>query len=135
MTKNDVDTTAIEPISERPINPFTLAIDKTAEPVDMSYIATQMGISGPRVPAESLVGQTFVILGAKAYQSSFADDRRVYFCVCKDEHTGEIFTTSLGGAAVVDILDSLAAAGINRPVRGTLANNEGGKYGHYYTFE
>ena len=127
------DPTEITPM--RVINPFVLAIDRTLEPVEYAVIATDMGISGPRVPAVSLVGTKFTILGAKAYSSSFDEAKHVYFCVCRDAKTREIFTTSLGGQAVVDILDALVAAGFDRPLTVTLTEAVGGRYGHYYVLE
>jgi hypothetical protein len=94
-----------------------------------------MGLSGPRIPAENLVDERFIIMGAKAFQSSFAEDKHAYFCVCKNSSTGEIFTTTLGGQACVDILDALAASEFSSPLEVTLREVEGGRFGRYYQFE
>jgi len=135
MAKQTHEETAPEAEVIKTLNPFVLPIQKDYEPVDMATINEQMGLSGPRIPAENLKDVTFVILGAKAYQSSYDPTKHVYFCVCKDEKRNEVFTTSLGGSAVVDVLDSLSNAGFDHPLRVTLREKEGGQYGRYYVLE
>ena len=117
------------------LNPFVLPIDRTKEPVELASILQAMGLNGPRIPAEELVGQGFTILGAKAFQSSFKQDAHAYFCVCALEGTGEIITTVLGGQAVVDIIDALTAQHFDSPLKVRLNFKQGGAYGGYYFFE
>jgi hypothetical protein len=135
MTKNPEPKQNDLAIDQPELSPFVLGIDRNLEPVEYSVIAAELGISGPRVPAENLIDTTFIILGAKSYQSSYKDENHVYFCVCKDAATKEVFTTSLGGAAVVDVLDALVATKFNRPLKVTLRQVEGGKFGRYYVLE
>jgi hypothetical protein len=133
MSKTD-DQTVIDN-QPKSVQPWAIPINRELEPVEYTDLANQMGISGPRVPAENLVDTKFIIMGAKAYQSSFDEEKHVYFCVCKDVNTGEIFTTSLGGQAVVDILDACVAAKFEHPLAVTLRQVKGGSYGRYYTLE
>lgn len=127
-----------EPIQETAIipNQFNLDIDKTKETVKLSSILAEMGISGPRIPAESLIDQTFVIRAAKAFQSSYQEQAHAYFCVIAMVDTGEVLTSVLGGQAVVDIIDSLCAAGLDSPLEVTLRYKAGGgRFSGYYYLE
>lgn len=133
MSKQPEQTAEIEKV-RRP-NPFALTPDREKPPVKLSDIVAQMGISGPQVPAEELVDQTFTILKAKSFDSAFAEDRHAYFCAIAIEGTGEIMTTVLGGQAVVDIIDALSAAGLDNPLTVTLRHKTGGKYNGYYVLE
>lgn len=135
MTKQTEPQTNPNALAPRKLNPFVLAINRDAEPIDMAALNAEMGLSGPRIPAESLVDTLFTILGAKAYQSSYDPEDHVYFCVCRNDKTGEMFTTSLGGSAVVDVLDSLSAAGVDRPLRVKLSQIESGSGRRYYVLE
>jgi hypothetical protein len=133
MTKEEDQTVIDNQI--KGLQPWVMPINRDLPPMEYADLANTLGISGPRVPAENLVDTHFIILGAKAYSSSFQEDKHVYFCVCKDTSTGEIFTTSLGGQAVVDILDACVSANFNRPLAVTLRHVDGGKFHGYYTLE
>lgn len=109
--------------------------NRTLAPYPLSEILKKLGLSGPRVPAEQLVGQPFVILAAKTFGSAYDPRRHAYFCVCAYATTGETFTTVLGGWAVVDILDAVANSGFDQPLQVTLRQVEGGRYGRYYVLE
>lgn len=113
----------------------SFAPNKTLQPYPLSDILKQMGLSGPRVPAVNLVDKTFSITGAKPFESSFGKGKHAYFCTCIEQESGEIFTTVLGGGAVVDIIDALANSEFGAPLLVTLRLVKGGRYGHYYTLE
>jgi hypothetical protein len=115
--------------------PLQYVADRELPVVSLGSILKEMGISGPRVPAEQLVDQTFVILRGKAFQSSFNEQAHAWFCVCKDKQTGEVITTVLGGQAVVDILDALVQTGMTSPLEVTLRHVAGGRYSGYYVLE
>lgn len=115
--------------------PLQYVANRELPVVTLGSILKEMGISGPRVPADQLVDQVFVILRGKAFQSSYNEAAHAWFCVCKDSHTGELFTTVLGGGAVVDVLDALVATGLPNPLEVTLRQVVGGRYGRYYVLE
>lgn len=110
------------------------AIEARADkaPVLLAEVLQQMGLSGPRVPAEHLKGQTITIYRAKPFQSSFNKDRNAWFCVFSYEPGGELFTTVLGGTAVVEILEAFAALGGDQPLTVTIDWVESGAFGGYY---
>lgn len=118
------------------LTPFTP--NRDMQPIALLDVMREMGISGPRIPAEQLVDQTFVILAAKPFASAYKEGTHAYFCVCSDAGTGELFTSVLGGQAVVDIIDALASTNFQAPLRVTLRKIAQGKYaakGGYYSLE
>ena len=110
-------------------------INTALTPVKLAEILQKMGLSGPKIETAALVDHTFTITGGKSFPSSFQAGEHAYFVVARDEATGEVFTTTLGGMAVITILDALVAAGFDRPLTVTLRWNTGGKYSGYYTIE
>lgn len=133
MSKKDEVTGEIIEVSPRPAMAYVA--DKAQPAVSLAKILQEMGISGPRVPAEQLVDDTFVILRAKPFQSSFNEEAHAWFCVCQAKGGEEVFTTVLGGQAVVDILDALVSTGITNPLEVTLRQVAGGRFGRYYVLE
>ena len=119
----------------REFSPVVYVANEAQPVISLEKVLSEMGISGPRVAAEQLIDQTFVILRAKAFQSSFNEQAHAWFCVCKDKDTGDVFTTVLGGMAVVDILDALVTTGMRNPLEVTLRRVSGGRFGRYYVLE
>ena len=87
------------------------------------------------VKAETLVGETFFIIGFSSFESQYEGQGRVYHVLCDETNKGDFFRTVLGGKAIVPILDAIAEQGITNPVKVTLGFVDGGKYGGYYTIE
>ena len=112
---------------------YVAAKDKPV--LSLQRVLSEMGISGPRVTAEQLVDQTFTILRAKAFPSAYAEGAHAYFCICQPQGGGDVFTTVLGGQAVVDVLDALFATGLTNPLEVTLRKVEKGRFGRYYILE
>jgi len=109
--------------------------DKTQPTVSLTKLLTDMGLAGVRVPASELIDRKFLIIRAKPFQSAYNEEAHAWFCVCIDPDVNEVFTTVLGGKAVVDILDALTATGIDNPLEVTLRQVKGGRYGKYYVLE
>jgi len=124
--------TEVVPSSQRPLQ---YVANTSYEPVSLTKILTEMGLTGPRIPAAQLVDQSFIILRAKPFQSAYDEQAHAWFCVCTDVATGENFTTVLGGQAVVDVIDALAATGFEKPLVVTLRLVQGGRYGRYYVLD
>lgn len=133
MVKKDDATGEIIEVSPHPSMQYVA--DKAQPALSLTKVLQEMGLSGPRVPAEQLVDTTFTILRGKPFQSSFQEDAHAWFCVCKAKDGGEVFTTVLGGQAVVDILDALVATGLTNPLEVTLRQVSGGRFGRYYVLE
>jgi hypothetical protein len=109
--------------------------DKTQPTVSLTKLLNDMGLAGVRVPASELIDRKFMIIRAKPFQSAYNEEAHAWFCVCIDPDINEVFTTVLGGKAVVDILDALTATGIDNPLEVTLRQVKGGRYGKYYILE
>lgn len=108
---------------------------KDAKPVKLRDTLEEMDLIGPHVKAEDLKGQTFSIYRAKPFASMGGQDERAYFCHCTDMQKAEIFTTTLGGRAVVELLELYFKHGPGAPIEVTLNWHEGGEYGGYYTID
>lgn len=112
-------------------------LDTYDNAVDLSELKKQYDIEYPHVKANEIVGQTFIIVGAKTFPSSFeGQDYDPYFVTCFDEANEEYFTTVLGGEQPSKLLSTLIALDVNVPPRVTLNFHEGsGKFGGYYTLD
>jgi hypothetical protein len=106
-----------------------------AKPMDLAEANEEYELEHVHVKAEDLKGKTFIILGAKPFQSAQFPNSNPFFCLCTDDKRSELFTTTLGGEAVTKLLSRYVAAGGTRPLRVTLVWNEGGRYGGYYTLQ
>lgn len=102
--------------------------------LDLNHELQRVGLLAPKIPAKELVGRSFVINYAKPFMSSFKEQDHCYFIRATDPLTGEIFTTVLGGQAVVDILDMLRSTDFKNPLLVKLEFIKGGNYGGYYQF-
>ncbi len=85
--------------------------------------------------AEELVDTTFIVFAAKRCLSGKYKDSVYYFCNCTDKEKSETFTTTLGGGAVVEMLDKYIAAEINKPFEITLRFIKEGSHDGYYVIE
>lgn len=153
-------TPKTEPTDERALtvartNPY--ALDTNLAPVDWRAMRERFDPQGIQIPAKELVGETFTIVMYRPVESSYEGGGVFYYCRCLKEDTGEIFNTTLGGAAVVEVLDAfdrlrnayheavsmgdsvraleLADMGAVAPLRVTLDFVTQGKYNGYYVFE
>ncbi len=109
--------------------------DPGQAPVVLGDVLKQMGMRGIPISAKELVDQTFVILRAKQFESSFATQDHAWFCLVKLEGSDDLYQTVIGGGAGVEILDAYAQSENSAPLQITLRWNEGGRFGGYYSFE
>lgn len=139
----------------RRTNPYQL--DTNLEPVDWSSLRERFDPQGDKVEAKGLIGQSFTIVEYRAVDSSYEGNEVFYHVKGLMADTGELFNTSLGGQAVVDVLNSfdalrsayqeavrygddaraqeLAELGATKPIQVTLGWVAQGKYSGYYVFE
>lgn len=109
--------------------------DMAAAPIDLMGVLQEMKLVGPHVKPDTLIGDVFNIYGARRIESDMQEEGHYYFCKCLDPSTGEIFTTSLGGQAIMDLLDAIFTHGPGQPVQVKLGFLKQGKYDGYYVFE
>ena len=102
--------------------------------VDLVSELTRLGLIAPKIPAKELAGREFVIRYAKQFMSSYDKDRHCYFVKGEDPATGEVFTTVLGGQAIVDVIDLLVSAGFDNPLLVKLEYVKQGSHDGYYQF-
>lgn len=113
----------------------SLLTDSATKPINLREEMESLGLIGPHIKAEDLVDQTFVVFAAKRCLSKKYPDSPYYFCNCTDKEKSETFSTTLGGAAVVEMLDKYIAAGVNKPFEVTLRFIEEGSHDGYYVIE
>ena len=104
------------------------------EPVALEKLNEQYQLSHPHMKAEELVGETFTIFGMRKNESTYDEQKYYYFCHCQDAKSKEVFTTSLGGQAVLDILDRIIELKIKEPFIVQLDFVKQGANEGYYIF-
>ena len=132
MTKTE--ETVLDDFVPAEVEP-TLDAPKDAKPVVLRTVLEDLNLVGPHTKAEDLKGQTFSIYKAQPFKSMGEKGGNAYFCHCLDEVNAEIFTTTLGGQAVVEMLELYFKHGPGAPIQVTLNWNEGGEYGGYWTID
>ncbi len=95
----------------------------------------ELDIGYPHVPAGELKGESFIIRGAREFESDLNKDRNPFFVLCADAKTGELFTTTLGGKQPVEFLSAYMAKGGKRPLAVTLTWIDKGPNKSYYILE
>lgn len=133
-------------------NPYRL--NTNLAPVDWKRLRESIDPQGEHVPARDLVDCSFVIDEFRPVESTLSADPSIfYWCRCHDQD-GKVFNTTLGGRAVVEVLElfdrlraaykdaqalgdtervqQLEAVGANAPVALTLRFAAQGKYNGYY---
>jgi len=123
------------PFDQIEIDPRAIIASPDETPVVWSDFARQALLTGTPITAEELVNKEFDILRAKVFDSSFEGQDHAWYCIVRIVGETEVYAVTLGGGAVVEILDAFAATGNNRPLRVKLGFHTGGKYAGYYTFE
>ena len=131
----DKEEKALEEYEAPPPDELGLEAAKDEAPVVLRTVLEDLDLIGPHVKAEDLKGETFSIYRASAFDSMGEKGGSAYFCHCVDLKNGEIFTTTLGGQAVVDLLELYFKHGPGSPIQVTLNWNESGAFGGYYTIE
>lgn len=123
------------PFDSLDTDPKAITTQADQQPLDWSQFAKQTGLRGTPTTAEELVNKTFDIMRAKRFESSFEGQEHAWFCIVRPTDQDELFEVTLGGQAVVEILDAYAASGYTNPLRVKLTYKQGGKFKGYYNFE
>ena len=133
-------------------NPYRL--DTNLAPVDWRQLREQFDPQGDRIPATDLKDRTFTIVEFRPVESSLPGSTGIFYYVRALDDDGVLFNTTLGGQAVVEVLESfdalraayqeaknmgdderaeeLSTLGANRPFTVTLRWKIGGRYEGYY---
>lgn len=130
----DLPASEIVPFEEQE-PPVVFVSDNKTPTLVLHNILEDLGLAGARIPAKELVDKTFTILRAKPFNSRFKGQAHAYFCVCGDTETGEMFSTVLGGMAIVELLDVYIQMGHVNPLTVTLRFVDQGAFNGYYTIE
>jgi hypothetical protein len=117
------------------INSKEIIASPNDAPLVFGDFARKNYLTGTPIEAVKLVDTTFDILRAKSFESSFEKQDHAWYCIVRPVGQDEVFAVTLGGAAVVEVMDAFAQTGETRPLRVTLRYHEGGKYNGYYSFE
>lgn len=123
------------PFDEVKSNGKVITTEANAEPLDWSLFAKQAGIRGTPKTAAELIDTTFDILRGKPFESSYEKQDHAWFCIVRPVGQDELFETTLGGQALVEILDAYAKSGLQNPMRVTLDFVKSGKNDGYYQFK
>ncbi len=105
------------------------------KPIVWREIMKGLGLAGTPIGAKDLVGSTFTIYRAKQFKSTYSGQEHAWFCIVKVGDDPDPYSTVLGGAAVVEVLDAISKSGLDNPITVTLRFKEGGRYQGYYYFE
>jgi len=108
--------------------------DEKAKPQTLEQLNKEYELTVLHQKAEVLVGETFTIFGMRKIPSDKPGPGYYYFCNCQDPESKELFTTSLGGQALIDMLDKVLAKQVKNPFTVTLDFVKGGDYDGYYIF-
>jgi len=109
--------------------------DMERKPINLRKEMEKLGLLARHIKAKDLVGETFIIFKAKPFASKFDTANVPYFCHCTDAKHTEVWTTTLGGQAVTEVLSAYIALETGKPITVKLGFVEGGAYDGYYVFE
>lgn len=115
---------------ENPI--VAIQASETMMPIRLGDVLKEMGLTAPMVPARELIGEEFVILRGRRFTSRFSENKHAWFIIFKYPDDDEIYSTILGGDAVVELLDAWASTNRYEPLLVYLEWVNGGRYGGYY---
>lgn len=114
---------------------FGFTHDIGQEAMTVADAREQLDIGVNVIKAEDLVGQPFIILSAKPFESRFEDQDFAYFCECTDLKHSEVWGTVIGGGQPVQFLTDYIAKGAPAPLEVNLVAQVGGRFGKYYLME
>lgn len=106
-----------------------------AEVQAVSDLPGMAPFEGEQIKTVKLIGRTFLVTKARWMKSTKGKGGHFYTVQAQDEETGELFSTLLGGVAVVKVIDTWMRQETRRPLRVTLREVEGGEFGRYYVVE
>lgn len=125
----------IDPQPELPIVPAEWSAPLAAEAITVDQAKADLDIGYPHVKAGDLKGKSFTIVGLQTFKSQLSPDVDPFFVLCRDEKSGELWTTVLGGKQPVEFLSAYMAKGGTKPLAVTLTFVDQGTFEGYYVIE
>jgi hypothetical protein len=91
----------------------------------------------PQIKAEDLEDKTFIIRELVEREKTMQRDgktetSRFFICLCANPETGELWTSALGGNAVLEAIEAHIQAGTGEPLIGTLKKEKSQSSGRKY---
>ncbi len=123
------------PQEELPIVPAEWTAPLAEKAMTVEQAKADLDIGYPHIKTDDLKGKSFTIVGLQTFKSTLNPDIDPFFALCRDEDTGELWTTILGGKQPVEFLSAYMAKGGTRPLAVTLTFVEQGTYDGYYRLE
>ena len=123
------------PQPDLPIVPAEWTAPLAEKAMTVKQAKADLDIGYPHITAETLKGESFTIVGLQTFKSTLSPDTDPFFCLCRDEKSGELYTTVLGGKQPVEFLSAYIAKGGNKPLAVTLNFVEQGTFDGYYVLE
>lgn len=114
---------------------FGFSHDIDVQPMTVEKAKEELEIGVNIIPAADLVGQKFIILSAKPFESRFEGQEFAYFCECTDLKRSEVWGVVVGGGQPVQFITDYIGKGAPAPLTVKLTEHEGGRYGKYYVLE
>jgi len=105
--------------------------DGNAAPESVSDMPGMKAFEGEEIKPHDLMGVPFELLAVKRLPSRKSKEGYFYVAQCRHVDTRTLFSTVLGGSAVLRVVNAWLSKGAKRPLRATLNEVEGGEYGHY----
>ncbi len=105
--------------------------DVNAPAEGVSDLPGMAAFEGEPIKPHDLLGKPFELLAVKRLPSRKAKEGYFYVAQCRSADTRALFTTTLGGPAVLKVVNAWLRNGAKRPLKATLQEAEGGEYGHY----
>lgn len=130
-----MSTNVPTPFDPEETNTREIIASPKAPVVNYGEYVRRAGLAGEPTTAENLVNTTFDILRAKPFDSSFEAQDHAWYCVVRPVDSDKLYSVTLGGQAVVEVLDIFSQSNENGALRVTLRYKQGGKYNGYYFFE
>ena len=123
------------PQPELPIVPADWSAPLAEEATTVDQAKADLDIGYPHIKTAELKHERFTIVGLQSFKSTLSPDVDPFFALCRDDKTGELFTTVLGGKQPVEFLSAYLAKGGNKPLQVYLNFVEQGTYDGYYVIE
>ena len=105
--------------------------DQGAPAENVADLPGMAAFEGEQIKPADLMDKPFDLLAVRRLPSRKSKEGYFYAAQGRHPETKTLFTTTLGGPAVLKVVNAWLKQGAKRPLRCTLHEVEGGEYGHY----
>jgi len=110
-------------------------VDPSNAAVGAGDLPGQSAFEGPQMKSAEILDVQIQVIKVRKLTSTKSKDGYFYVAQCRNVNSGELFSTALGGSAVLKTVDTWLRTKPTGPLMGTLREVKGGKYGKYHVFE